>query len=138
MLVDCLARRLFGTLAALATLGLVVPLWAWHLEWVAYRLISEAIYFVILPALLLMLVRCLDERRPRDFVLAGLLLGLAIVTRGPTLLYVPFVGAILWVGLRRAALSRAAVVRSLVVLLVAAGLIVGLVPLRNQIGFILY
>ena len=128
-----LARRLFGLAAAWATFGLFLPLWSWHLEWVAYRLISEAIYFVILPALLLVLVRCLDERRPSDFVLAGLLLGLAIVTRGPTLLYVPFVGVILWCGLRRAGLERVTVVRRLAVLLVAAGLIVGLVPLRNAI-----
>lgn len=128
-----LARRLFGMAAAWATFGLFLPIWSWHLEWVAYRLISEAVYFVILPALLLVLVRCLDDRRPADFVLAGLLLGLAIVTRGPTLLYVPFVGAILWGGLRRAGLSRGAVVRLAAVLLVAAGLVVGLVPLRNAI-----
>jgi hypothetical protein len=133
VLVYFLARRLFGTLAALAAFGLFVPLWAWHLEWVAYRLISEAVYFVILPALLLVLVRCLDERRTPDFVLAGLLLGLAIVTRGPTLLYVPFAGAILWVGLRRAGLTRAAVVRQIAVLLVAMAVIVGLVPIRNQL-----
>ena len=128
-----LARRLFGPAAAWATFALFLPLWSWHLEWVAYRLISEAIYFVILPALLLVLVRCLDERRRADFVLAGLLFGLAIVTRGPTLLYVPFVGAILWYGLRRAGLSRRAVVFQLLALLVAAAVIVGLVPLRNAI-----
>ena len=128
-----LAKRLFGTAAAWATFGLFLPLWSWHLEWVSYRLISEAVYFVILPALLLVLVRCLDERRPLDFMLVGLLLGLAIVTRGPTLLYVPFVGAILWWGLRRANEQRATVVRQLAVLLLAAGLIVGLVPLRNAI-----
>jgi hypothetical protein len=128
-----LARRLFGVAAAVTTFGLFLPLWAWHLEWVANRLISEAIYFVILPALLLVLVRCLDERRPADFVLAGLLLGLAIVTRGPTLLYVPLGGAILWLGLRRAGLSHGAVARRLVVLSIVAGVIVGLVPLRNAI-----
>jgi hypothetical protein len=133
VLVYFLARRLFGTAAALVTFGLVVPLWAWHLEWVAYRLISEAIYFVILPAVLLLLVRSLDERRRADFALAGLLLGLAIVTRGPTLLYVPFVGAIIWWGLRRAGLDRAAIVGHLTLLLVCAGLLVGLVPLRNEI-----
>jgi hypothetical protein len=133
VLVYFLARRLFGTAAALVTFGLSVPLWAWHLEWVANRLISEAIYFVILPALLLVLVRCLDERRRADFALAGLLLGLAIVTRGPTLLYVPFVGAILWWGLRRAGLDRARIAGRLGLVLVCAGLIVGLVPLRNEI-----
>ena len=128
-----LARRLFGVRAALATFGLFLPLWSWHLEWVANRLISEAIYFLILPALLLVLVRSFDERRTQDFVLAGLLLGLAIVTRGPTLLYVPFVGAILWWGLRRAGLTRALVARHVAVLLVVAGLAIGLVPLRNQL-----
>jgi hypothetical protein len=88
---------------------------------------------VILPALLLMLVRCFDEQRRADVALAGLLLGLAIVTRGPTLLFVPFVGLILWWGLRRAGLSRPAVIRHLAVLAVVAGLVVGLVPLRNAI-----
>jgi Dolichyl-phosphate-mannose-protein mannosyltransferase/PA14 domain len=133
MLLFYLARRLFGVAAAWATFGLFIPLWSWHLEWVSYRLISEAVYFVILPALLLALIRCLDECRPADFVLAGLLLGLAIVTRGPTLLYVPFVGAILWWGLRRTGLTRGTVTRQLAVLLVTAGLIVALVPLRNAI-----
>jgi 4-amino-4-deoxy-L-arabinose transferase-like glycosyltransferase len=128
-----LARRLFGTVAAVATFGLFVPLWARHVEWVSERLISESIYFVILPALLLVLVRCLDARRRSDFVLAGLLLGLAIVTRGPTLLYVPFVVAIVWLGLRRAGLDRAGIVGRLALLLVCAGLLVGLVPLRNEI-----
>jgi hypothetical protein len=128
-----LAKRLFGPRAALATFGLFIPLWSWHLEWVANRLISEAIYFVILPALLLVLVRCLDERRSLDFALAGLFLGLAIVTRGTTLLYVSFVGAIVWWGLRKAGLSPALVTQQLAVLLIVAGLIVGLVPLRNVI-----
>ena len=128
-----LAKRLFGTWAAIATFLLFLPFWSWHLEWVAYRLISEAIYFVILPALLLVLVRCLDERRPRDLMLAGLLLGLAIVTRGPTLLYVPFVGAILWWGLRRAGDTRALVARQLALLFMMTVLIVGLVPIRNQL-----
>ncbi|MCC7368453.1 MAG: glycosyltransferase family 39 protein [Chloroflexi bacterium] len=128
-----LAKRLFGQWAALATFVLYLPLWKWHLEWVAYRLISEAIYFAILPALLLILVRLLDERRARDLILGGVLLGLAIVTRGPTLLYVPFVGAILWWGLRRTGLARAVVARQLAVLAFAMALAIGLVPIRNQL-----
>jgi 4-amino-4-deoxy-L-arabinose transferase-like glycosyltransferase len=128
-----LAKRLFGQWAAIATFLLFLPFWRWHLEWVAYRLISEAIYFVVLPMLLLVLVRVLDERRPQDAMLAGLLLGLAIVTRGPTLLYVPFVGALVWLGLRRAGLTRMAVGSQLALLLFAMAMIVGLVPLRNQL-----
>src|SRR5262249_34190790 len=91
----------------------------------------EVVYFVVLPALLLLLVRCLDERRPRDFVLAGILLGLAVVTRGPTLLFVPFVVVGLWLGLRRASLSSTASARNIGALLVATALIVVLVPIRN-------
>lgn len=128
-----LARRLFGTAAALAAFGLFLPLWAWHLDWVARRLLSEPVYFVVLPALLLVLVRCLDERRPRDFALAGLLLGLAVVTRGPTLLFVPLAAAILWLGLRRAGLSAGQAAGRLGLLLVVASVLIGLVPLRNQI-----
>lgn len=128
-----LAKRMYGTPAAIATFLLFLPFWSWHLEWVAYRLISEAIYFLILPALFLALVRCLDERRRGDFLLAGLLLGLAIVTRGPTLLYVPFVGAIVWWAMRPASVPRTTVIAQLALLFVMAGLIVGLVPIRNQI-----
>jgi hypothetical protein len=61
------------------------------------------------------------------------LLGLAIVTRGPTLLYMPFVCAILWWGLRRSGLTWSVVARQVALLLVAAGLIVGLVPIRNYV-----
>ena len=66
-------------------------------------------------------------------MLAGLLLGLAIVTRGPTLLYVPFMGAILWWGLRRSGEMRAVVARQLALLFVMTVLVVGLVPIRNQL-----
>jgi hypothetical protein len=128
-----LAKRLFGLPAALGTFAVFLVLDQRHLDWVARRLLSEPVYFVVLPALLLLLVRCLDEWRRSDMVLAGLLLGLAVVTRGPTLLMVPFVAAILWVGLRRAGLSRAIVTNRLAVLFAIAALIVVLVPIRNQI-----
>jgi 4-amino-4-deoxy-L-arabinose transferase-like glycosyltransferase len=128
-----LARRLFGVPAAIGTFAGFLVLDARHLDWVARRLLSEPVYFVVLPALLLALVRCLDERRVRDGMLAGVLLGLAIVTRGPTLLIVPFVAVILWLGFRRAGLPRVDAVRRLAVLFTIAGLIVVLVPLRNLV-----
>jgi hypothetical protein len=128
-----LARRLFGVPAAIGTFAVYVVLDAWDLDWVSRRLISEAVYFVVLPALLLALIRCLDERRVRDFLLAGLLLGLAIVTRGPTLLFVPFVAVVLWLGLRRADLSARTMLGRLAALFVVTGLLVALVPLRNLI-----
>jgi hypothetical protein len=128
-----LARRLFGVPAAIGTFAVFVVLRAWDLEWVALRLLSEPIYFVVLPALLVVLVRCFDEMRLRDFVLAGLLLGLAIVTRGPTLLFVPFVVAALWVGLRRAGLGPSANLGRIGALLVLGGSIVVLVPIRKLV-----
>ncbi len=128
-----LAKRLFGQIAAVVAFALYLPLWSGHLEWVSHRLISEAIYFTILTALLLALVRCLDHRRAFDFALAGLLLGLAIVTRGPTLLYVPFVGAILWWGIHRIGGSGALAARRLSLLFACMMLVVGLVPLRNYL-----
>ncbi|MCC6177258.1 MAG: glycosyltransferase family 39 protein [Chloroflexi bacterium] len=132
-----LAKRLFGVPAALATFALFLGLREWHLTWVSERLLSESIYVVILPAMLLCLLRYLDERRPRDAVLAGLLLGLAIVTRAPTLLYLPL-AALLLVrgpgsqGLRpaRARLTAIGMVAGIVTLALS---IAALVPLRNAI-----
>jgi hypothetical protein len=133
VLVYFVARRLFGVPAAIGTFAVFVLLDVRHLDWVARRLLSEPVYFVVLPALLLVIVRCLDERRPWDFVLAGLLLGVAVITRGPTLLMLPLLAVILWVGLHRGGLGRSAVLARLTGLFLVCGAIVALVPLRNAI-----
>ncbi len=133
VLVYSIARRLFGAPAALATFVIFLGLRAWHLDWVARRLLSESVYFVVLPAALLCLVQYLDERRRRQLVLAGLFLGLAVVTRGPTLMYLPLAGIVVYCALRRTGLE-AAVALTRVSLLFAIVLgIAALVPLRNWV-----
>ena len=133
VLIYFLAKRLFGVPAALAAFGLFVALRAWHLDWVVRRLLSESVYFVILPAMLLLLVRYLDERRRSDLLLGGLFLGLAIVTRGTTLLYVPLLTILLWRGLRMGGLPPRAALGRTAALLAVAGAIVVLVPIRNYV-----
>ena len=128
-----LAKRLFGLQAALAALVLFVGLRHWQLDWVARRLLSENVYFVIVPAALLCLVRFLDERRRWDLCLAGTLLGLAVVTRAPTLLYLPIVVALLWLVLRREGGTTAQIGATVATLLVACLVVVALVPLRNLV-----
>jgi hypothetical protein len=128
-----LGKRLFGTVAGVLALGLFLVLALSQLDWIARKLLSENLYFYVLPAAVLMVVRSMDERRVRDVVGAGLLLGVASITRAPTLLFVP--GAALFVALawRRAGCPwrRAAV--AFVVLGASTALVASLVPVRNYI-----
>ena len=135
VLVYFVARRLFGVPAAIGTFVVFLGLRAWHLDWVARRLLSENVYVVVLPAALLCLLRYLDERRGRDLALAGVFLGLAVVTRGPTLLYLPLVAILLFWMLRRAPtpLTRRAAIGPIAALLAVTLAIAALVPLRNWI-----
>ncbi|MFN8524061.1 MAG: PA14 domain-containing protein [Chloroflexota bacterium] len=124
-----LAKRLFGWPTAVTTLVIFAGLRHSQLDWVSRKLLSEAVYFVVLPATLLALVLLIDRRRRRDAALAGLLMGLAIVTRGPTLLYLALATVIVW-----RALAGAARRTALTGLFLAATFsMVLLVPLRNQI-----
>jgi hypothetical protein len=123
-----------------------------QLDWVARKLLSENLYFVVLPAAILLLVRYVDERRARDLVGAGLLLGVASITRAPTLLYVPLAATVMAVALARGAPrpirddagdKRSGVARSpmsrrsALVAFCALGLltasVAALVPLRNYV-----
>jgi 4-amino-4-deoxy-L-arabinose transferase-like glycosyltransferase len=176
-----LARRLFGrptALVALALLlGILVP---FELAWVARLLISEALYYWVMPAAVLALVALAGARsqsgepmaavgrglavaaessaafRSRSTsagepvpsvrngrsqpagqpyllaLLAGLLLGLACLTRGPTLLYLPPALLLLWLGLREARPAPAAG-RLVALVALGAGLLIALVPLRNWV-----
>ena len=128
-----LAKRLFGTPAALGTLALFIGLRTWQLDWVARRLLSENVYFVVLPAALLLLLRYVDERRGRDLVLAGLVLGLAVVTRGPTLLFVPAALVLVAMALRRDGAPVRNVLGAGALLVVSMLPVVALVPLRNLV-----
>jgi hypothetical protein len=102
VLVYELGKRLFGRLSAtFALLCVLLVLGPLQLEWVATRLLSENIFFILLPATALAFIEL--GRRPsrRLSVLAGLLLGLCCITRGPTLLWIPPLLLIAWSRLRR-------------------------------------
>lgn len=140
VLVYELARRLFGRptgLVALALmLGVLIP---FELAWVARLLISEALYYWVMPAAVLALLS-LGQRLParragrgRLAGLAGVLLGVACLTRGPTLLYLPPAGVLLWLQLRQRGVPRPEVARTLAVVGACAGLLIALVPIRNQL-----
>jgi len=128
-----LAKRLFDTPAAVFTLALFAILALSQLDWVARKLLSENLYFVLLPASVLLLLKAVDERRLRDVVLAGIFLGLASITRGPTLLYVPWVAIVVAHAWWRAERSTSRAMLAFVVLGVVTASIVALVPIRNYI-----
>ncbi len=128
-----LARRLFGVQAAIATLALFAILRATQLDWVARKLLSENLYFVVLPMAIFLLIRTLDEGRRSDLVLAGLLLGVASITRAPTLLYLPAVAGILAAGALRGGDSRRSALAAGAVVVLVAFAVAALVPLRNYV-----
>jgi Dolichyl-phosphate-mannose-protein mannosyltransferase/PA14 domain len=128
-----LAERLFGPPAAIGTLALFLGLRTWQLDWVARKLLSENLYFVLVPAALLCLVSYVDQRRRRDLLLAGLFLGLATVTRNPTLLYLPLSGLLLYLALRRGDVPGGRAARAAALPVAIAIGILALVPLRNLV-----
>ncbi len=128
-----LTKRLFGAPAAVAALGLYLVLRSTQLDWVARKLLSENLYFVVLPAAILLLLRYVDERRARDLVGAGLLFGVASITRGPTLLYVPLAAGIVVLALRRSGAAWRQALAAFAVLGVLTATVAALVPLRNYV-----
>src|SRR5262249_5667075 len=75
VLVYFLAKRLFGVRAAIGALVLFLVLGLSQLDWIARKLLSENLYFIVLPAAVLLAIRAIDERRLWVVVWAGLLLG---------------------------------------------------------------
>jgi 4-amino-4-deoxy-L-arabinose transferase-like glycosyltransferase len=119
-----LARRLYGRGVAWLTLALVTVFALVQLDWVARRLISESLYFLVLPACLLACVIAHQRGGRLTAVIAGVLMGISVLTRGTTLLLLPIAAVIL---------GRRQGLRSAVLLTVAAVLIFGLAPIRNAI-----
>jgi Dolichyl-phosphate-mannose-protein mannosyltransferase/PA14 domain len=129
-----LTRELFGRRAALVNLALLLLVMVpFELAWVARLLISEAPYFWVMPAAVLALVLLARTPSPGLGAIAGGLLGLACITRGPTLLYLPAALLLLAATWRQAGLPRATTTRPLLLLAVCAVAVIGLVPLRNVI-----
>jgi hypothetical protein len=95
-----------------------------HLDVVARRLLSENLYFFVLPAAIYAVLLTGRGDGWRWAIGAGALIGVACLTRAPTLLIVPI--AILVLLLMRRP-------RGALIVAVVASLVVGLAPLRNYI-----
>jgi len=119
-----LARELYDRTAAWTSLVLYGLLLVTQLESVARRLLSENLYFGVLPAALLLCVLAVKRRSWRFTVLAGLLLGIACLTRAPTLLPLPIAAVLL---------GRAIGWRHGAALVGATLLLMSLVPVRNYV-----
>ena len=86
-----LGRRLAGPPVGLLAAGFAAlePLWV---QWSGF-VMSESLYLVIVPTMLLFALRCLDRPVPRNFVALGLLVGIATLTRSEAVDFVVFLGA---------------------------------------------
>ena len=85
-----LGRRLAGPRVGLlaAVIAALDPLWV---QWGGF-LMSESLYLVIVPTMLLFALRCLDRPNPWDFLALGLLVGLATLTRSEAVDFVVLLG----------------------------------------------
>ncbi|MFN0070710.1 MAG: glycosyltransferase family 39 protein [Chloroflexota bacterium] len=119
-----LGNRLYGRGVAWTSLLLATIFSGVQLDWVARRLLSESLYFLVLPAALLACVIAHQRGSLRAAVSSGVLIGICVLTRGTTLLLLPFAGALLW---RRRGLQLS------LLLVTVAALVVSLAPLRNAI-----
>ena len=86
-----LGRRLAGPDVGLLAAGLAAlePLWV---QWSGF-LMSESLYLVIVPTMLLFALRCLDRPTPWNFLALGLLVGIATLTRSEAVDFVVILGA---------------------------------------------
>jgi hypothetical protein len=119
-----LARALFGNLSGWLALLLMTVLIFSQLDVVARRLLSENLYFFVLPAAILALLWAGRSGGGRWAIGAGALMGIACLTRAPTLIIVP-VAVVVLLLLRRP--------KGAVIFAVVTCLVVGLAPLRNYI-----
>lgn len=119
-----LGRALFGSATAWTTLGMFTMLIATQLGTVAHRLLSENLYFPLLLAALLAHLIVRLTGRVRMGGLAGALLGVASLTRAPTLLLAP-PAALLLVG----RISKAGIALFLIGMMA----VIALAPIRNYL-----
>ena len=99
-----LGRRLGGPGVGLLAAGIAAldPLWV---QWGGF-LMSESLYLVIVPAMLLFALRCLDRPNPWDFLALGLLVGIATLTRSEAVDFVVLLGFVVVLLATRAWSSR--------------------------------
>jgi hypothetical protein len=92
--IGLLGRRLTGPRVGLlaALIAAVDPLWV---QWGGF-VMSESLYLVIVPTMLLVALRCLDRPNPWDFLALGLLVGLATLTRSEAVDFVLVLATRAW------------------------------------------
>jgi hypothetical protein len=95
-------------------------------------LMSESLYGLLVVLALLAAYRVVDRPVPRSAAILGILLGLAALTRGEALLFVPFLAIPVCVRARPKKVSRR---RLVIVMLVATALTLAPWTLRNLLAF---
>jgi 4-amino-4-deoxy-L-arabinose transferase-like glycosyltransferase len=93
---------------------------------------SESLYGLLVVLALLAAYRVIDRPVPRSAAILGILLGLAALTRGEALLFVPFLAIPVCVRARPKKVSRR---RLVIVMLVATALTLAPWTLRNLLAF---
>lgn len=127
VLVLLVARRVFGDRSALAA-GLLAATYKLFFYFVGL-LQKEALMLFLLMSALLLILRAAERYRPVAWLPGGLLIGLAALTRGNSLLFAP--ALLVWIAIEgRGPLARRAVAGLCFTLGVAA--IIAPVTLRNH------
>jgi hypothetical protein len=92
MAIGLVGRRLAGPGVGLlaAAIAALDPLWV---QWSGF-LMSESLYLVIVPTMLLFAVRCLDRPNRVDFLGLGVLVGIATLTRSEAVDFVVLLGVV--------------------------------------------
>ena len=85
-----LGRRLAGPTVGLVAAGIAAldPLWIQQSGF----LMSESIYLIIIPTMLVFALRCIDRPNRWDFAVLGVLIGLATLTRSEAVDFVVLLG----------------------------------------------
>ena len=111
-------RVQFGRMAQMIT-GVLAALYAPMIFYTA-PVMKEPLALLLMSLFMLTSLHALTHNRPKAFILAGVMLGLAVLTRGNTLLLFPVVPIMAWVRYRRAAIKS--------VLFFAGALLLTLLP----------
>ena len=90
-----LGRRVAGAGVGLIAAGIAAidPLWV---QWGGF-VMSESLYLVVVPLMLLLALRCLDRPNRWDFLALGLLVGIATLIRSEAIDFVVLLGAVVLV-----------------------------------------
>jgi 4-amino-4-deoxy-L-arabinose transferase-like glycosyltransferase len=127
-LMGLLGRRLLSPVAGLiaAAIAAFGPLWIQP----SGKVLSESLYLVVIPLLLVAALRCIDRPSSWRFLVVGLLIGIAALTRSEALSLVVLLGIpLVWF----ASPSLRTRVKSGLILLVGVGLLVGPWVVRNDL-----